>query len=101
MTTDVVEQAPVKTLQDPEIKAALQELRQTDNWTNWLYLFATYTYFVAVIGGTVWFYSYQMESGISFWWNAPITMFAGKATACSWLLRVISPAQLLSMIRYG
>jgi fatty acid desaturase len=76
MSTEVIEQAAEKTLQDPEFKAALQTLRLTDNWTNWYYLLRTYLYLTLVIGGTIWFYEYQMASGISFWWNVPITLVA-------------------------
>lgn len=76
MSLATLERAAQKTLQDPEIKSALQELRQTDNWTNWRYLLRTYLYLAAVIGGTVWFYSYQMSADISFWWNVPVTLVA-------------------------
>src|SRR5262249_2297278 len=65
-----------KTLNDPELKAALQKLRQTDNWTNWYYILRTYLYLAVVIGGGVWFFLYLMSSGISFWWNVPITLVA-------------------------
>jgi fatty acid desaturase len=68
--------AQKKTLNDPELKAALQTLRQTDNWTNWYFILRTYLYLAVVIGGAVWFYSLQMSSGISFWWNLPITLVA-------------------------
>jgi fatty acid desaturase len=78
MTTTTPEPvaAKEKTLNDPELKAALQTLRQTDNWTNWYYILRTYLYLAVVIGGAVWFYSYQTSSGISFWWNVPITLVA-------------------------
>ena len=76
MSTTTLDAPATKTLQDPEIKAALQELRQTDNWTNWWYLFRSYLYLGLVIGGTAWFYSVQMSSGISFWWNVPVTIVA-------------------------
>lgn len=78
MTSAVATPAAVKerTLNDPELKAALQTLRQTDNWTNWYYLLRTYLYLAVVIGGAVWFGSYQMASGLSFWWNVPVTLVA-------------------------
>lgn len=65
-----------KSLQDQDVKAALQDLRQTNNWTNWWYLLRSYLFLFVVIGGTVCFYDYQMTSEISFWWNVPITLAA-------------------------
>jgi len=65
-----------KTLKGPELKAALQELLKTGNFTNWYYLLRTYLYLALVIGGTVWFFDFQMNSGISFWWNLPVTLAA-------------------------
>ena len=65
-----------KSLKGPELKAALQVLRQTDNRTNWFYVLRTYLYLAVIIGGTVWFYDYQMTSRISFWWNVPVTLIA-------------------------
>ena len=39
MTTLAANLKPLvgKKLTDPEIKKTIQELRQADNWTNWLY----------------------------------------------------------------
>src|SRR2546430_8674573 len=68
---------PTKTLQDPELKARLQQLRQTDNVTNWLYIVLVYVYLAAVIGGTVAFYQHYAAWGLSFWWNVPVTLLAG------------------------
>jgi fatty acid desaturase len=66
----------IKTLQDPGLKAALQDLRRTDNVTNWYYLLRTYAYLTAVISGTLWFYSWQAGAGLSWWWNVPVTLLA-------------------------
>ena len=41
--------APPKSLSDPALKAALQDLRRTDNLTNWWYVLRTYLYLAAVI----------------------------------------------------
>lgn len=76
MSPSTVEPVAPRSLQDPEFKAALQELRQTDNWTNWWYLLHSYLYLALVIGGAVWFYAYQIHSDISFWWNVPVTLVA-------------------------
>ena len=45
--------APPKSLSDPALKARLQDLRRTDNVTNWAYLLAVYLYLAAVIGVVV------------------------------------------------
>lgn len=76
MTTIESPPLSVKSLNGPELKAALQALRQTDNWTNWFYLLRSYLFLSLVIGGTIWFYDCQMSSDISFWWNAPVTLVA-------------------------
>ncbi len=65
-----------RTLMGPELKAALQQLRRTNNRTNWYYLLRTYLFLTLVIGGTVWFYDYREEADLSFWWNIPVTLFA-------------------------
>jgi fatty acid desaturase len=66
----------IKTLQDPRLKEALQELRRTDNYSNLYYLLRTYVYLAVVIGGTLWLYHLQAEGAFSFWWNIPITLLA-------------------------
>ena len=47
--------APTSLLQEPELKARLQQFRQPDNVTNWYYLLRTYLFLAVVIGGSVWF----------------------------------------------
>src|SRR5436853_6315874 len=64
----------VKSLSDPALKDQLQQLRQTDNLTNWYYLVRTYLYLVLVIGGAVWFFEWQAGEGFSFWWNVPVAL---------------------------
>ena len=63
-------------LSDPGLRGTLHQLRRTDNLTNLLYLVRTYLFFALVIGGSVWFYGWQAEAGISFWWNIPVTLVA-------------------------
>jgi fatty acid desaturase len=65
-----------KSLKDPELKEKLQELRQTDNWTNLYYLARTYFYLAAVIGGAVWFDLYRASAGWSILWDVPVYLFA-------------------------
>jgi fatty acid desaturase len=65
-----------KSLQDPQLKERLQELRRTDNWTNWYYLVRTYVYLAAVIGAAVWFDLYRQAAGLSVWWDVPVFLAA-------------------------
>ncbi len=65
-----------KTLQDPELKDHLQQLRKLDNLINWYYLLRAYLYLAVVIGGAVWFVEYQAAEGLSFWWNVPVVFLA-------------------------
>ncbi|WP_164100711.1 fatty acid desaturase family protein [Candidatus Laterigemmans baculatus] len=67
---------PAKFPLPPEFKRKLQELRRTDNTTNWFYLARTYLAIALVVGGTIAFYQYRAESGISWLWNAPVTFLA-------------------------
>jgi fatty acid desaturase len=65
-----------KSLQDAELKEKLQELRKTDNWTNWYYLVRTYLYLALVIGGAVWFDLYRQSAGWSVLWDVPVFLLA-------------------------
>lgn len=65
-----------KSLSDPDIKKAIQELRQADNWTNWLYLIRAWLYLALVIGGAVWFFHANAGWGGSFFWNIPVALAA-------------------------
>ncbi len=76
MHTTMMEAVVEKKLNDPEIKAAIQALRQTDNYRNWWYLGCTYLFLTLVIGGAVLFYDWQARAGISFWWNLPVSFCA-------------------------
>ncbi len=69
-------EAPARTLSDPDLKAALQELRRTDNVTNWWYVLRTYVYLVLVIGGAVWFFETREALELSWWWNVPVALVA-------------------------
>jgi fatty acid desaturase len=76
MATAQLSRPSNKSLQDPELKDRLQMLRRADNTTNIYYLVRTYLFLTAVIGGTIWFYHFREEAGISFWWNVPVTLLA-------------------------
>src|SRR2546421_12059954 len=66
----------VKSLKDPAVKEKLQQLRQTDNYTNFYYLALCYLYLVVVLGGTIGFYHYRAAAGVAFVWNVPVTLLA-------------------------
>lgn len=76
MATITTSEPQVLSLKGPELKLDLQRLRQTDNLTNWYYIGRTWLFLALVIGATVAFYHYQAASGISFWWNVPVTFLA-------------------------
>src|SRR5262245_44148029 len=73
MSTVIVD--PLR-LQDPQLKAALQQLRRTDNFTNVYYLIRTYLFLGAVIGGTLWFCHSSADLGLNWWWNVPVTLLS-------------------------
>lgn len=63
-------------LADTVFKARLQDLRRTDNLTNWFYVLRTYVYLAVVLGLTVWFFEAHDEWGLSWWWNVPVALVA-------------------------
>ena len=69
-------EAPTKTLSDPGLKAALQDLRRTDNGTNWWYLLRTYLYLALVIGGAVWFFENRAALELPWALNVPVALLA-------------------------
>jgi hypothetical protein len=75
MTDTDTTSAPLS-LSDAGFKAKLQELRQTDNVTNWYYIARTYLYLALVLGGAVWFFEAREVWGVSWWWNVPVALVA-------------------------
>jgi len=75
--------APARTLKDRELKQKLQELRQTDNWTNWLYLGRAYLVIALAVGGAIAFHQWQGAAGLSVWWNVPVFLLAVLAIGAS------------------
>jgi fatty acid desaturase len=65
-----------KSLKDAELKEQLQQLRQTDNVTNWYYLLRTYLFLVVVIGSAIWFDLYRQEQAWSVLWSVPVFLVA-------------------------
>ncbi|HUR55628.1 MAG TPA: fatty acid desaturase [Gemmataceae bacterium] len=66
----------MKTLADTEFKVKLQELRRTDNVTNWYYIARAYLYLILVIGGAVWFFGCRPDFGVPWWVNVPVALAA-------------------------
>jgi fatty acid desaturase len=69
-------EAPAKSLSDPDLKAALQRLRRTDNLTNWWFILRTYLYLALVIGGAVWVFESRAELGLPWAVNVPVALVA-------------------------
>jgi fatty acid desaturase len=65
-----------KSLKSPEVREQIQQLRQTDNSSNFFYLARTYLLIAAVIGGTVWFHHFRASAEWSWWWSVPVTLLA-------------------------
>ncbi len=68
--------APPKSLQDPELKEKLQQVRQTDNVTNFYYLLRSYAFLALVIGSTVYFDTHFAGWGLHWLWTVPVTLVA-------------------------
>ncbi|HXD85974.1 MAG TPA: hypothetical protein VN641_05755 [Urbifossiella sp.] len=60
-----------KSLTDPALKTLLQELRRTDNLTNWFHLAGVYLYLAVVIGLAVWVFE-----NCEWWWSVPAALTA-------------------------
>jgi fatty acid desaturase len=73
-TETSVDQA--RSLRDAQLREKLQQLRQTDNFTNLYYLVRTYVYLAAVVGGPIVFHHYRSAAGWSAWWDAPVALIA-------------------------
>lgn len=69
-------EAPPKSLSDSALKTALQDLRRTDNLTNWWFILRTYLYLTLVIGGAVWFFESRAAWGLPWAVNVPVAFFA-------------------------
>ena len=65
-----------RSLRDAEFKSRLQKLRQTDNVTNWMYIFRAHALLLTAVGGALWFYHFRVDAGLAFAWNIPVTVLA-------------------------
>lgn len=61
-----------KSLKDPGLKRELQQLRTTDNVTNWYYLGRVYLIMALFLGSSVALGQWLAESGYSPWWAVPL-----------------------------
>jgi fatty acid desaturase len=63
-------------LKDPELKRALQELRRTDNVTNWLYIARAYLVGALAIALAVAFHEHTTAAGWHWLWSAPVFLLS-------------------------
>jgi fatty acid desaturase len=64
--------ATPRSLKDADLKELLQQLRRTDNVTNFWYLLRAYLYLGVVIGGAVVFDLWRQGEGLSVWLSVPV-----------------------------
>src|SRR5262249_37431620 len=67
---------PALSLNSPELKQKLQQIRQCDNLTNWYYLLRSWLFLAAVMGGTIYFALHYAEWGLNWAWNIPVVLVA-------------------------
>ncbi|MBM4068560.1 MAG: fatty acid desaturase [Planctomycetes bacterium] len=70
------EHARTRSLRDPRLNHVLQDLRQTDNVSNLVYIVRTYLYLAIVIAAPIWFFHEREALGLSWWWNVPVSLLA-------------------------
>lgn len=75
MATSLLETSS-KSLSDAAFKTRLQELRQTNNTSNWLYIIRTYVYLALVLGLSIWFFESRAGWDLSWWLNIPVALAA-------------------------
>src|SRR5258708_25456170 len=68
---------PLPFLRDPAFRQFLQDVRQTDNRTNWLYIARSWLFLLAVLTASVVGLEWVRESGIGWAWAIPIIIFSG------------------------
>ena len=61
-------------LNDPDFLRQVNQLRKTDNVTNWYYLAREYLFLAVVIGCTIGFYYFLLDRGLSLLWSLPVTL---------------------------
>ncbi len=71
-----VSDPPALKLNSPEFLRRVNELRRTDNWTNWLYVIREYLYLGGVVALTILFYTCRADWGLPWLCNVPVTILA-------------------------
>lgn len=65
---------PLPFLRDPAFRQLLQNIRQTDNRTNWLYIVRSWLYLISVLATAVVGLEWVHASGIGWGWAVPIVL---------------------------
>ncbi len=76
-------QPATKSLKDPELKRKLQQLRETDNWTNWWYIARAWVVIAISIAAALGTSHYLAEAAVSGWWGLPVWLLAIVAIGAS------------------
>src|SRR5262245_6493122 len=72
MTTE-----PAPFLRDPAFRQLLQDVRQTDNRTNWLYILRSWLFLAVVLAAAVAGLEWVIQSGVGWGWAVPIIITSG------------------------
>jgi fatty acid desaturase len=74
MAAEMIERE--NSLADPEFKAELQRLRQSNNLTNWYFLARTYLYLAVVLASAVAAFEYIRLDALGWGWGVPVALVA-------------------------
>lgn len=77
------ETQPPEALSDRQLKEKLQELRRTDNFTNWFYIGRAYAVILIAVAIAIAFHQWQTARGLSLWWNVLVMIPAIIAIGAS------------------
>jgi fatty acid desaturase len=61
-------------LRDPAFRDFLQQVRQTNNWTNWLYIARSWLFILVVLAAAVVGLEWVRQSGVGWGWAVPIVV---------------------------
>src|SRR5688572_21449407 len=67
---------PPSSLASPDLQRRINALRQTDNFTSWLYLAREYAFLALVLGGMVLLYNAVLDGRVHWLWAVPATVLA-------------------------
>ncbi|HEV8715547.1 MAG TPA: fatty acid desaturase [Candidatus Binatia bacterium] len=74
---------PPEGLSGRQLKEKLQELRRTDNSTNWFYVGRAYAVISVAVAIAVAFHQWTIAHALSPWWNVPVVILAAIAVGAS------------------